>query len=180
MGKEHGYAYQKEVQDSLEYLKQTKYGKNLFWERIADTQSYGAKCQNCNTPFFPNIILPKVPADHRFLIYGKTCYIEEKASRNTTSYNVTYIKPHQLEAGFDIMDAGGQYYFIICKRIPFHMESFALTPNELTEAMKNMENKNSIKWGTLEKYASFKIQRNMKLKIWDVDPIVIRVRNGVK
>src|SRR3972149_9098466 len=106
MSNEHGYAFQKEIQDSLEHLKQTKYGKLLYWERISDTKSYGMKCQKCFSPLFPNVIMPKVPADHIFIVAGKTCYIEEKSSRNTTSYNITYIKPHQLEKGFEIMDAG--------------------------------------------------------------------------
>lgn len=173
-----GYIFQSEITDSLKALKETKYGKGLYYERIVDTKAYGVRCQRCRYPIYPNLILPKQPADHLFIIFGKICYLEEKSTRNDVSYNITWIKPHQLSMGFDIVAAGGHYYFLICKRVPFGMRLYALTPENLANAIMGMEFKTAIRWADVEKYSSFSLKRNTTDATWDLDPIVRFVKNG--
>ena len=180
MSKKSGYSFQKEISQSLQKLKEDKYFKYLYWERIVDTRAYGVKCYRCHAPLFPKMMMPKQPADHLFIINGKICYLEEKSTENPVSYNITWIKPHQMRAGFEIEDAGGFYYFLLCKRIPYGMECYAITPDNFSDAILQMEYKNNIKWKMIADFSNFKLIRDMKLKTWDLSPIISKVKNGVK
>lgn len=179
MSKRQGYQFQKEISQSLEKLKSEKYGRFLWWERIVDTKAWGIKCYKCGAPLFPKMMMPRQPADHLFIINSKICYIEEKSSENDVSYNITWIKPHQLKSAYEITDAGGKYYFLLCRRVPFNMECFVLTPDELTDAILEMEYKTAIKWHNISKRASMKLERDTKTKTWNMEPIVTKVKNGI-
>ena len=58
------------------------------------------------------------------------------------------------------------------------MKCYALTPQQMANAMLGMENKTMIRWTDIAKNASFDIHRNTHTASWDLEPIIKRVKNN--
>ncbi len=171
-----GAAFQHEIGTSLQKLKDSKYGDSLYWERISDTAAYGARCYKCGEPLYPNMMMPKQPADHYFIFNSFIVFLEEKSSTNGTSYNMDWIKPHQLEKAIQIINAGGHYYFLMNRRVPKDMSMFIVEPHSLMELIANMEKKHMVRWTTVERYALLEIVRDTTDATWDLEPLMDEVK----
>ncbi len=111
--------------------------------------------------------MPKQPADFLVLYRGRHFLIEAKSRRNATSFDMDGILPHQLASGLKWEKAGGTYYFILCKRVPFKMLCYVVPAPEIPKIRKGMKTKRYAKWGMIEEHAIATLDRNTKSKVWE-------------
>ncbi len=156
MGQRHGYAFEAEISKSLRTLRDT------FHHKLADTHAF-SKCPRCGYDL--RIILPKQPGDFLVVRRGHAIMLECKSTRNAVSWNVHSIRPHQLEAAVKWEKAGGTYWFLLCRRVPYQMKVWAIRPNEVLNIMAGMRTKNQVRWAEVIK-RSIELERNTKRRSW--------------
>lgn len=109
-----GYIFEDEIRRSILKLQETGFlDKRLWLYKMVDTHSFSYVKNFTNKHEF---IVPKVPADFLLLYDGKPMFLEAKMTSRKTSYDLTWIKDHQIENGLELMAQGVPYYFIINQR----------------------------------------------------------------
>ena len=162
MGTRHGYEFEREIQQSLARMP------SVWAMKLIDTRMAQSKCIHCGNPV-SGIIIPKQPADFLCVRHGKATFIECKSTRNSVSFDLNLIKPHQLQAGINLERKGAKYWFLLCRRIPYQMGVWALRPNHILLIRKNMTTKGAVKWPVIQGYAlngGRKIKRDTKRGLW--------------
>ncbi len=173
----HGYAYEGEIRSELVSIKKDV-GDGIYFEKLVDTHMFKpliryARAQGYRT--IAKFIIPRQPADFIVLYKGKVTFFECKSSKVHTSFNIKaafHISKsgrHQLEMSHKILKAGGSYWFLICRRIPYAMKTYVVHPKamqKLVNRVKRAKRKASIKWEILEKDATMVIEKGKMMRPW--------------
>ena len=91
--------------------------------------------------------------------------LECKSTRNAVSWNVHSIRSHQLEAAIKWEKAGGTYWFLLCRRVPYQMMVYALRPHHVLAMMATMTTKNQVRWSEVVE-RGIALERNTKRRTW--------------
>jgi penicillin-binding protein-related factor A (putative recombinase) len=143
----------------------------VYVHKFPDTHAFRGfgYCPNCEAKLkskFPQeIILQKQPSDWLAVRNGKAYFIECKSTRNTVSYNITWIAEHQISDALEIEKAGGIYYFVLCRRKPLDMDAWVLLPKDILDIKKNMTTKAAVRWHVIEE-VGYSLERDTKEKRW--------------
>ncbi len=158
MGQRHGYTFEAEIARALKSLR------NTYYHKLPDTHAFNPRCPSCGRD--PRLILPKQPADFLVIRNGVPYLVECKSSRNALSYNIKYIRTHQIESAREWEAAGGKYYFAICRRVPYDMQVYMVPLGGLFQIMAKMTNKTMVSWEIIEMFSDAVLERNTKRKTW--------------
>ena len=173
-----GYVFEDEIRRSIEQLAiEGKIdGTQLFCWKIVDTHSF-SKLSSL-TSGLKQFIVPKVTADYLVFYKGKGMLIECKMSSNKPSYNLGYIKQHQIDAGLQLQSQGVPYYFIINQRhIPENSKPGKANPYEVfiidaRTISTLLAIKKSVKWEDLYHACDHYVppsERDTKHQTWNLE-----------
>lgn len=165
-----GYIFEKEVAESLDNLQVES---PLFYMKMVDTHAFDSLRKE-------GLILPKVPADYLIVYKGHAMFLECKSSRSKISYDLNWIKQHQIDSACDLEKAGATYYFLICNRSErnkFYI--LVLKPNTIRKlcaepfatTRDNIKRLHSIRWDDLEVLSYLKINSSPESQRWELQPI---------
>lgn len=170
----HGYIFESEIRLELYLLSQEK---GLFFHRLVDTHAFKRLIdyarKHGDRPL-ANFTMPRQPADYMAVYRGQITFIECKSSKVKTSFSFkrAFYKSqsgaYQLEQAHKILKAGGQYWFTICRRVPYEMKIYAIRPQVLQRLLNRVlrAKKASVKWEIVEKNATHIIERGTTSRPW--------------
>jgi len=171
-GHRHGKVFEREWYAGMSLCKKRLQG-SIRIQRFYNLSDYIGKrcpackrsldiCGNCGKRLPKSKIQPpRQPGDFETLYKGVNILQELKSSRNTTRYELRYIKTHQMSSLLNNITAGGEGYFLIQNRSKArHFTVYAVNARTLMNYHMG-SNKSSIKWDDLSDIATTTIPRLM-------------------
>jgi len=165
-----GYTYENEWSKSLKNARDLGY--KFWYNKLVDTKAldYSIRCQACGAKVYHNLILPKSISDWIIVNSQNTNFLENKSSKNKTSYPLVNIAPHQLKWGMQLHGyAHTNYHFAIHNR---HKKgdyrTWILSAWELDDLIETVYPRKSIKWEYFENY--LELDRAASGQAWSIFP----------
>jgi len=151
-----GNLFEDETRNSLKKIEDAE--ENFMWLRYPDTRMF----QYVNK----NIIQPKSPCDFMAFTGGYSYFIECKSSQRTKSYDIRYIKDHQVEALLKHERCGGRSWFLINRRCGRgKIDAWAVKPKLIDTLLK--EGCKGVTYNIFESHG-VRLER-LKGGLWDLN-----------
>lgn len=162
-----GYRFESQTYKS--FLEVKKKVDGFLWVRkLVDTQSYDKVVEGCE------VVIPKVPCDFEVIWEGHIMMIECKTT-TLEYFNMSNIKPHQLEASKDCEKAGGDYWFLIRPLNDKKKRIFCIRGKQMRLLYKKQRKVKKLTFTELTKIANKKgkILIAEKQGLFDVEELVL-------